>query len=133
MAMFMGNSAIVKWEIINGDISYFIYGKNKPKDKLKRMIVISRNHINSLGVFIHEINECELTDIFSKLGIEKIDVPFESQVDIRTINITKDMVKKYSEFNLIKEKNVIISHMISPYGVSKGNCLMDRYKNRVVW
>jgi hypothetical protein len=131
----MGNSAIVEWEAIRGDTSYFMYGQDEPNGELKRIITISINHINSLGVFIHEINECELTDVFVKFGIENMKVPFKSQsaVDIRTINITKKMVKKYSEFQLIKEKDVIVSHMISPYGISQGNCLIDRNKNRVRW
>jgi hypothetical protein len=131
----VGNSAIVEWEEIEGDTSYFMYGQDEPNGKLKRIISISKNHINSLGVFIHEINECELTDVFVKLGIEKMKIPLKSQsaVDICTITITKKLVKKYPEFQLIKEKNVIISHMISPYGISQGNCLMDRNKNRVFW
>lgn len=131
----MGNSAIVEWEIIDGDTSYFEYGQDKPYIKLKRIIAISKRHINSLGVIIHEINECELTDIFSKLGIEKLKVPITSQsdIDVCIINITKDMVKKYPEFQLIEEKNTIISHMISPYGISQGNCLMDRNKYKIKW
>ena len=121
----MGYSANVEWFSIEGSTSYFCFCKGHKT--LRREIHIAKQNTERLSVLIHEINECELTDIFKRFDIE----PSPSEICI--MNITKKIVEKYPELDLTPCKNVIVTHMLSPYGKSKGNCLMDKNKNRIVW
>jgi len=123
----MGHSAKIKWRITDCYSSYYIYGES-PIGKLNDDIYISNKHIKKLGIFIHEINECELTHLFIKMGIEQVPE------NIREYKINKKFIEKYQnkfpDVSFCRGK-IMITHMLSPYG--RYNCIMDSNKNRVDW
>lgn len=83
-----------------------------------------------LTAIIHEINECELThlleDKFAKdyNGIEFIEI---------TTKILRKIKERFGSEVIFKKKGdeVLITHMISPYG--HDNCFMPRRKYRAIW
>ena len=71
----------------------------------------------SLGLIIHEINECEVYDILKQWGIEnKYIIPLKDKTIVFLHNSTDE---------------VRISHIVSPYGL--GGCAMPRYKFKARW
>jgi hypothetical protein len=121
----LSKSADVEWVIINGGNSWYAYAESN--NKLYRQFLIGRSSIDNLATYIHEINECEITELFMEMGIEE---PFERPLQIK---LTKKLIKKYPQFELYQTKTNLLdlSHFISPYGI--GNCVMSRNKNRVFW
>jgi hypothetical protein len=112
----MGKSADVEWQtFIEG--SFFIYHR-----QFGCMIVLTPERTESLHTIIHEINECEVTFALMRIGFK------EREMDV---HVTKKMCKKYPWVFKHPQKHIIVTHIISPYGV--GNCILGRDKNRVVW
>lgn len=73
----------------------------------------------SISRLIHEINECELSDLLSRLGVKDV-----------ILKVNKWMIKKYP-FLFTERREVAVTHIISPFG--SRYCLLDRKKNRVFW
>lgn len=114
----MISSADVDWMLdTEGNICFFWY-----HPKHGGIIALTPKRVESLDSIIHEINECETSRVLMKLGIK------EKQLDI---HVTKKMVKKYPWIFHHPQTHIIITHIISPYGI--GNCILSRDRNRCTW
>ena len=108
-------SADCEWESWADD-SGFYYGELDGREL--QIIFMEIGKEQNLSILIHEINECELHKLLTKLGYDSI------------IQITKKM-KKWEEISLKEGNKIFVSHLIAPYG--KNNCLMPRKKYRPRW
>jgi hypothetical protein len=112
----MGRSADVEWETFyEGNTCFFFY-----HEKMGGIISLTPSKTENLNSIIHEINECELMYLLKRYGIRD-----------SVIHVTKKMCKKYPWVFKRPQKYIYITHIISPYG--KGNCILERKKNRVKW
>lgn len=119
------HSAEISYWWTEGQASFYYRGRRNGD-------IIEEIHLASsfkLSAIIHEINECEITNLlvdkFAKEtdGIEKIR---------RTAKLVSKLERKFGKRNFDgKSEYLFISHLISPYAT--GDCFMPRRKYRVFW
>jgi len=110
------HSAEARWEFHQGDTScYYFYNK-----RVGGLFDMNISRVDNLHSIVHEINECEIMYALKKLGVGDVD-----------IHVTRKMCKKYPWLFHRPAKNIVITHILSPYG--RGNCALPRKENRIVW
>lgn len=90
------------------------------------IMMIRKDRVESLNTIVHEINECEITNLLRTEMSEDIG----GDIHKSYIHVTKNLIKKYP-WVFTHKARLEITHIISPYGVK--NCIFPRYSSRLSW
>jgi len=123
----MGISATVQFKKSPRGQSYYCYHLCVHCHKFYEQVINVEfcNGEVSLSSLVHEINECEVVNLL----IKKFGQPKQ-----QVLKIDKKLQSKYKnviDFKRHKPKEVLVSHIVSPYGCC--GCMLPNYKNKVHW
>lgn len=111
-----------------GEGSYYCLGEKN--GEFIHLIVMADENIEKLSAIIHEINECEITNLIREKILGDINPYAKIKITRKNIKILKSKFPESFTPAIIGDW-FWVSHTVSPYG--KEYCLMPRKKYRVRW
>lgn len=119
-------SAEIRYSWTEGRASFYYRGR-KNGDIVEEIRLAKPYRLSST---IHEINECEITNLL--LTKEFVNETKAIEKIRRTTKLVSKLEEKFGKKSFDgRSKYLFISHLISPYAT--GDCFMPRRKYRVFW